>query len=177
MKNKQAFTLIELLVVVLIIGILAAVALPQYQKAVERAKASEALVVFKSVLHAADAYYLANGTWPTNFEELAIDIPWTGNEAGWSYSLDTKSNGEWSLQIYNYADIDMHDLNLTRLKGKYKGAYFFYHWETTLGTKFQATCSENNSDEKLITFSGNTGDYCGKVLHARLEGTKYLLEF
>ena len=75
MKNKQAFTLIELLVVVLIIGILAAVALPQYQKAVWKSRATQLITAVKSIQQSKQVYYLANGQLPTSFDELATDIP------------------------------------------------------------------------------------------------------
>ncbi len=80
--NSRAFTLIELLVVVLIIGILAAIALPQYQKAVEKARVAEARVILNAIYknwqfcqleHGADAGEC--GTVGALFDNLEIDLP------------------------------------------------------------------------------------------------------
>ncbi len=78
MKNRSTgrlggFTLIELLVVVLIIGILSAVALPQYQKAVARSRAVEAMTNGTSLVQALDRYYMANGVY-TGAEVTDLDI-------------------------------------------------------------------------------------------------------
>jgi len=77
MKNKQAFTLIELLVVVLIIGILAAIALPQYQRAVEKSRMIEAIANVRAIVRAQQLYFLANGRYAliNEMDSLSVEIP------------------------------------------------------------------------------------------------------
>ena len=72
--NTKAFTLIELLVVVLIIGILAAVAVPQYQKAHERSLLSKMLASAKQLHEAQREYLLANGYSAYKMEDLSVDF-------------------------------------------------------------------------------------------------------
>ena len=74
MKNR-AFTLVELLVVVLIIGILAAIAVPQYQKAVMKANLHKGIPLVESLYQAQQAYYLANGDFATDIDDLDLTIP------------------------------------------------------------------------------------------------------
>ena len=78
MKNNKGFTLIELLVVVLIIGILAAIALPQYFKAVEKSRASEANTMLGAINHAEQEWAMSQGSadsFTDNFNNLVMDLP------------------------------------------------------------------------------------------------------
>ena len=85
------FTLIELLVVVLIIGILAAVALPKYELAVEKSRAAEGITLARNIALANQAYYMANGSWAEDINDLDLEFPGTDGTAGGVDSKGTKN--------------------------------------------------------------------------------------
>ena len=128
------FTLIELLVVVLIIGILAAIALPQYQKAVTKAHMAKMRTMLEEVVRAGKLYYLRTGEYPTSFDDLDINLslehvgtPSCGSNlnhkkdamGGEGFEISLADN---SLTKYNYVSAYF-------TTGKYKCRGWIYYWK------------------------------------------------
>ncbi len=96
---KRGFTLIELLVVVLIIGISAAVAVPQYQVAVKKAELARLIPLLDSLYKAEEAYFLANGDYTPDITALDVDLP----SQGCTYT-PTNTSGVYACNNY-YAGV------------------------------------------------------------------------
>ncbi len=157
MKNKLGFTLLELLVVVLIIGILAAIALPQYKKAVEKSKATQALTLLQALYQSATVYQLNTGNWPTSIEELDIDIP-----------ADFKGGGEWKVWFEGDTDTKTLGAGITRLQGKYAGTGFCKYKEHPYNVIPKETnlCLEHKKGNAPI-FNGAQGSYCEEIFEGK----------
>jgi type IV pilus assembly protein PilA len=87
-RVQQGFTLIELMIVVAIIGILAAIAIPQYAEYTNRARVSEGLQLAAGAKTAVSEFYSSQNAWPAN-----------NDDAGIAAAADIKGNNVTSVTV------------------------------------------------------------------------------
>ena len=137
MFTKKGFTLIELLVVVLIIGILAAIAVPQYQKAVEKSQVMQAVTSLKALVEAEEIYFLQNGLYATSLDDLDIKLPKLDD---WSFTLSQANGPREDPQFF--------------IKSKKGYLYILYYVETK-----QMVCQTRSSEIKYQKLCASLNTY------------------
>lgn len=168
---RGGFTLIELLVVVLIIGILAAIALPQYQRAVAKSKAAQLQTMISPIVSAVERYYLVNNEYPTSWDVLDIDIEWpTASSSVCSVSVPNSravKRGNGSEIILNMDSPTGNFIAILAViaEGPYKCTGYVHFFKAIGFPTNTLLCEEAQSPERRGS-KNQRGDFCEKVMGA-----------
>ena len=140
-KMCKGFTLLEMLVVVLIIGILAAIAIPQYQMSVGRTKFTTLKSFTKTIVESLQRYYMVNNAYPSGYAEL--DITFDDMTPGFSDSEEF----EFSVSGGISCTVWFGNNNLINCNRKIFGTTMSYYvWRDTNKPYICRTKSANTSD-------------------------------
>ena len=172
MKNANlsrlgGFTLIELLVVVLIIGILAAMAMPQYFKAVERSRMAEAVTLMDSVVKAQRRKLMQTNRYANDF--CGLDVSPKGASGRYYFTKGDPENGRggngFQVWVENYGSTSGMVYASRMLDGNTNNSSLQYKY--LLGRDYQSdnvTCAGDNAagEELCADFCGtdNPSSYC-----------------
>lgn len=115
MRKKGGFTFVELMVAVVLIGILATLAIPNYARSLERSKCSQAIQILKEMRSAGLSFYSNNETFPTPGQESDLE-----DEAGANFYSDG-SNDDWAFAIQTGNDTTL-VVRATRKRGPHAAA-------------------------------------------------------
>ena len=151
---NQGFTLIEMLVVVLIVGVLTAIALPQYQSAVERSRSAEALVNGRTLVESMDRALTERPNESPNTKS-SLDVKISGGSWQDDSVYKTK-NFEYDISSGTYVKI-------TRDLGGGESYTLYFH-----------NNSSNTEGLLACEYEGKTGSQICKML--RLQGFTILEE-
>ncbi|WP_432634064.1 type IV pilin protein [Candidatus Avelusimicrobium sp.] len=154
MNNKKGFTLIELLVVVLILGILAAMAMPQYFKAVERSRMTEAVTLMANIADAQQRKYLQVNRYAAEY--TGLDVAPKGASGSVFYTKGTSAAPQNGFAItlvngaYNVGKVTAERVAPTGQTLQYN--YSLERFYTGKGT----TCTGTDTNGAALC-----ADYCG----------------